>query len=738
MEPRFWLVLMAVDTLTRYKPKVLATIWIAVVVGSLLSLSLSAQNSNQFSRLQLWFLVGSSVAVLILLVLVLRKARQLLIAYQNNVSGSKLTARTTGAFIILVALPLLTVYFFSLSFLNRGIDSWFKVEIKQGLNDAVKLSRSALELRMREYGLRTETFAQQIARLSTAESILKLDEELRSSGASEIVMYGEHQQIIGISSVTMSDVKSIRAPEDLVRQISGSNTYVSLEPIKDSLYLIRTGAQIKSSDARNNAIRFVMVTYDLPRQFAELTDAVQRSYSQYGDLVALREPLKYSFRFTLTLVLLVTLLAGIYGAIYFAEVLFRPVRNLMIGTRAVADGDLSTKVPVTSKDEMGFLVDSFNDMTTRLSQARAETERSQKVVERERTQLAIILARLSTGVITIDRNLVLQIANEAAGSILGVDLGKSAGHFLSQISGSDDRLHQFAQDISQRFSAGRDEWREQIEIRGDAASASPRILVCACVALPQVNKEKKHYVIVFDDVTNLLHAQRDAAWGEVARRLAHEIKNPLTPIQLSAERIRRRLLPNLSASDTDLVERSTQTIINQVESLKKMVDDFTEYARGSLIEVSPFNLNALVNEVLDLYRTQETAIVIQVILDPGLEMLHADQGRVRQVLNNLFTNAIEALETVKAARLEVISEQIQVGKQYFAQISVSDNGLGFPLEMIEHIFDPYVTSKSRGTGLGLAIVKKIVSDHGGHIYAENLISGGARIRVMLPLPERLS
>jgi len=729
---------MAVDTLTRYKPKVLATIWIAVVVGSLLSLSLSAQNSNQFSRLQLWFLIGSSVAVLILLVLVLRKARQLLIAYQNNVSGSKLTARTTGAFIILVALPLLTVYFFSLSFLNRGIDSWFKVEIKQGLNDAVKLSRSALELRMREYGLRTETFAQQIARLSTAESILKLDEELRSSGASEIVMYGEHQQIIGISSVTMSDVKSIRAPEDLVRQISGSNTYVSLEPIKDSLYLIRTGAQIKSSDARNNAIRFVMVTYDLPRQFAELTDAVQRSYSQYGDLVALREPLKYSFRFTLTLVLLVTLLAGIYGAIYFAEVLFRPVRNLMIGTRAVADGDLSTKVPVTSKDEMGFLVDSFNDMTTRLSQARAETERSQKAVERERTQLAIILARLSTGVITIDRNLVLQIANEAAGSILGVDLGKSAGHFLSQISGSDDLLHQFAQDISQRFSAGREEWREQIEIRGDAASASPRILVCACVALPQVNKEKKHYVIVFDDVTNLLHAQRDAAWGEVARRLAHEIKNPLTPIQLSAERIRRRLLPNLSASDTDLVERSTQTIISQVESLKKMVDDFTEYARGSLIEVSPFNLNALVNEVLDLYRTQETAIVIQVILDPGLEMLHADQGRVRQVLNNLFTNAIEALETVKAARLEVISERIQVRKQYFAQISVSDNGLGFPLEMIEHIFDPYVTSKSRGTGLGLAIVKKIVSDHGGHIYAENLISGGARIRVMLPLPERLS
>jgi len=729
---------MAVDTLTRYKPKVLATIWIAVVVGSLLSLSLSAQNSNQFSRLQLWFLIGSSVAVLILLVLVLRKARQLLIAYQNNVSGSKLTARTTGAFIILVALPLLTVYFFSLSFLNRGIDSWFKVEIKQGLNDAVKLSRSALELRMREYGLRTETFAQQIARLSTAESILKLDEELRSSGASEIVMYGEHQQIIGISSVTMSDVKSIRAPEDLVRQISGSNTYVSLEPIKDSLYLIRTGAQIKSSDARNNAIRFVMVTYDLPRQFAELTDAVQRSYSQYGDLVALREPLKYSFRFTLTLVLLVTLLAGIYGAIYFAEVLFRPVRNLMIGTRAVADGDLSTKVPVTSKDEMGFLVDSFNDMTTRLSQARAETERSQKAVERERTQLAIILARLSTGVITIDRNLVLQIANEAAGSILGVDLGKSAGHFLSQISGSDDLLHQFAQDISQRFSAGREEWREQIEIRGDAASASPRILVCACVALPQVNKEKKHYVIVFDDVTNLLHAQRDAAWGEVARRLAHEIKNPLTPIQLSAERIRRRLLPNLSASDTDLVERSTQTIISQVESLKKMVDDFTEYARGSLIEVSPFNLNALVNEVLDLYRTQETAIVIQVILDPGLEMLHADQGRVRQVLNNLFTNAIEALETVKAARLEVISERIQVRKQYFAQISVSDNGLGFPLEMIEHIFDPYVTSKSRGTGLGLAIVKKIVSDHGGHIYAENLISGGARIRVMLPLSERLS
>jgi nitrogen fixation/metabolism regulation signal transduction histidine kinase len=243
------------------------------------------------------------------------------------------------------------------------------------------------------------------------------------------------------------------------------------------------------------------------------------------------------------------------------------------------------------------------------------------------------------------------------------------------------------------------------------------------------------YVIVLEDITHLLQAQRDAAWGEVARRLAHEIRNPLTPIQLSAERMRRRLLPALSGQDAEMVERSTHTIVQQVESMKQMVNDFSEYARAPAVRVAPFDLNQLVAEVADLYRAQEAAIPIVVDLGPGLELVEADRGRVRQILNNLLTNAFEALEGVRPASIGLQTRVVEDGGEACAAVTVTDNGPGFQAEMLGRVFDPYVTSKPRGTGLGLAIVKKIVEDHGGRIEADNRPEGGARVRVMLPLRE---
>lgn len=725
---------MVVATLSRYRAVWTIGIAVLVVLAALFALSLSTQNSEQFSRLQPWLLLASAIGVVVLSIMLARKVLQLVTAYRSNVAGSRLTVRTVTVFGALVALPLLTVYLFSLEFLNRGIDSWFRVEIKQGLNDAVVLSRSALELRMREYSSRTEALARRLGDNPPTAVALELERELRASGANEIVLYGAYSRILAATSRSVTDALPASPPQDLLRQVNNGRTYLSLDPRGDSQYVIRTAVPLASRTLPD--ARFVLVVYDLPRQFAELTDAVQRSYSQYGDLAALREPLKYSFRLTLTLVLLVTLLAAIYGAIYSAEVLFKPVQDLMAGTRAVAKGDFATRVPLTSRDEMGFLVQSFNDMTKRLRRAREETERSRLAVERERERLAIIMARLSTGVITVDRELVLRLANAAAGGILGVDLEREVGRPLAEFAAADDRLRQFVDELRARFTAGLEEWREQIEIAGVAGNSATRVLVCACVPLPDGGDAPRSYVIVFDDVTNLLQAQRDAAWGEVARRLAHEIKNPLTPIQLSAERMRRKLLPSLSGPDAEMVERSTHTIVQQVESMKQMVNDFGEYARAPSMQVASFDLNQLAGEVADLYRAQSAVVTIDTVFEPRSVAIDADRGRIRQVLNNLLTNAFEALEGVPGARIALHTELAEQEGVAVALLTVSDNGPGFQRELLARIFDPYVTSKPRGTGLGLAIVKKIVEDHGGRIEADNAPSGGARIRVMLPLKDR--
>ncbi len=730
---------MVAAALKKYRTPALIAISSVVVLGALFTLALSAQNSAQFGRLQPWILLVSVLGVIALSVLLARKIIQLVRAWRNHVPGSRLTTRTVTVFGILVAIPLLTVYLFSLEFLNRGIDSWFRVEIRQGLNDALVLSRAALDLRMREYSERTERFAQRIAALPVPEAIVALDEERRASGALEMVLYGPQQSIVAASSRTVPDVLPQRPPADVIRQVADGRTYVSLEPVAEGLYLIRAAAPLGDLGGGNRDGRFVLAIYEVPRQLAALTDAVQRAYSQYGDLAALREPLKYSFRLTLTLVLLVTLLSAIYGAIFSAEILFKPVQDLMAGTRAVAKGDFGTRLPLTSRDEMGFLVQSFNDMTKRLRRAREETERSRHAVERERERLAIILARLSTGVIVVDPQLQVLIANEAASSILGIDFAAHIGQALPQLSGGDERLRQFVAELGARFASGREEWREQIELPAGVAGASPgqtRTLACACVPLAGDAAQQRSFVIVFDDITQLLQVQRDAAWGEVARRLAHEIKNPLTPIQLSAERMRRRFLASMNEEDAKVMDRATHTIVQQVEAMKQMVNAFSEYARAPDMNVARFSLNQLVTEVADLYRSQDTSVELRPMLDERLEPLEADRGRVRQILNNLVTNALEALEGTPGARIELATGLGEVDGQPMAALAVQDNGPGFQKELLGRIFEPYVTSKPKGTGLGLAIVKKIVEEHGGRIEADNRPEGGARVRVMLPLKDR--
>jgi nitrogen fixation/metabolism regulation signal transduction histidine kinase len=708
----------------------LLVLWGAIAGGSLLLLGKSVQNSSEFIRLQPWILLINVVSVIALSILLARKIWQLVREYREHVPGSRLTARTVTIFGLLVVAPLLIVYLFSLEFLNRGIDSWFRVEIKQGLSNALSLSRDALDLRMREYSNSTQQLARALVDAPPGEIQQRLDQQRSALGAREIALFGDHENIIAASLENPLETLPSRPPSDLLRQVAQLRPYVSLEPQADGNYLIRTAAPLSDTQVSSDG-RYVVAIYPVPAQLAQLSEAVQRSYSNYGDLAAMREPLKISFRLTLTLVLLLAMLAAIYGAIFSAQRLVRPVQDLIAGTRAVGKGDFGTRLPLPSRDEMGFLVHSFNDMTKRLRRAHEEATQSREAVERERQRLAVILARLSTGVVAIDGTLTVRMANQAAGGILGTDLSAAAGRSLPELAANNDRLGQFVAAIAVRFAAGREEWREQLDLD---AEAGRRTLMCACTPLPWEDSGMG-YIIVFDDITALLQAQRDAAWGEVARRLAHEIKNPLTPIQLSAERMRRRFLGSMNPRDAEILERATHTIVQQVETMQQMVNAFSEYARAPEMKITRFSLNQLVTEVADLYRSQDSRATIRLDLDATLEGIEADRGRVRQILNNLFTNALEALEAVATPRVEVGTRLEQGADAAYAVVTVCDNGPGFQRELLGRVFDPYVTSKPKGTGLGLAIVKKIVEEHGGRIDADNRPDGGARVRVVLPVKD---
>jgi nitrogen fixation/metabolism regulation signal transduction histidine kinase len=635
---------------------------------------------------------------------------------------------------VLATLPILLVYFFAVQFLNKGIDSWFNVEMRQSLDDALVLSRSALETRMREHLAATELVADELAAVGGEPSGL-LETLRRGAGALEITIATESGAIIAVSKGLSSEVVPDEVPGEVLLQVRQGRPFVSLEPQAGGGYLVRTAVPLgNAADPRGRLV--VQALYPVAERIAALADTLQETYQQFGEKDYLRRPLKASFILTLTVVLLLSLLAAWYGAIFTAQRLVQPIQDLVKGTRAVAQGDLDTRLPLTSHDEMGFLVHSFNDMTKRLRLAREDQQRAQQAAETERANLAIILARLSTGVISLETDLRVRTANRAAITILGDELEGSVGRDLGAVGEEDGLLRQFADACRTRIAVGDLEWREQFTFQ---AGTARRILMCACTPLPREGEGEAPggFVLVFDDITVMLQAQREAAWGEVARRLAHEIKNPLTPIRLSAERMRHKLLPSMNEKDAQLLDRGTETIVQQVEAMKEMVNAFSEYARAPRFEMADVNLNQLVTEVTDLYRAQVAGrgVTLEVRLEPAITTLVADRGRLRQLLHNLLTNAVEALEGQPGGAITVATRLGFRSGEEVAEIAVEDNGPGFQRELIGQVFDPYVTTKQRGTGLGLAIVRKIVEEHRGHVEAENRAEGGARVRVDLPMNE---
>jgi nitrogen fixation/metabolism regulation signal transduction histidine kinase len=707
---------------------ILAATGVGLVLVALFLLSRTAQNSDDFDRLHNVILAINIAGVGVLFAFLVGNLSTLLREYRTHVPGAKLKARIVGMFVGLAVVPLLVVFYFSIQFINRGIDTWFDVDVEVGLENALKLSRAALEMQMRQHLYSTQQISQRLSDVNERQLIFELSMMRRESGASEITIYGSNNRILATSSDSSSATLPRPLAEEVVLQMQQDRPYVALDPEDFEIHT----AVLFSFRGRAEPVGVIQAHFPVTERLARMANSVDNSYREYQQLGFLRGPLKSTFSLTLTVVLMLSLLSAIYGAFILSGRLVKPIQDLVAGTRAVAEGDFDTRLPTPTRDEIGFLISSFNDMTQRLATARREASLSQALVEAERTNLEVILARLSTGVLALESDMRIRTANQASGAILGVQLENRAGEYLLDVAKGQALLEQFIDVAQVHLQAGETEWREQIVLRGEVGR---RVLTCACTTLPGDESHEAGYVIVFDDITALLQAQRDAAWGEVARRLAHEIKNPLTPIQLSAERMRRKYLDSMSGDEAQILDRATHTIVQQVEAMKEMVNAFSDYARAPDIELGKFDMDKLAHEVVDLYRAQESGIKIVLTSDPTMSMIEADIGRVRQIFHNLLRNATEALENTDNGRIDVHVSAAEFNGVDVVQIIVEDNGPGFRDGTINQIFDPYVTTKPRGTGLGLAIVKKLVEEHVGSIRAYNHKDGGAVISIRLPLDE---
>jgi PAS domain S-box-containing protein len=705
----------------------LAMLGIALWLIALLSFTRVTENSDDFAQRQTWILLINSVGIAVLLALIVSNLWALVRDYRRHVPGSRLRARMVSVLVMVAITPLVGVYIFSVEFINRGIDNWLNVDVERGLGDALELGQTVLGIQTRERLDEVRQFARELGGIDDPDLVAKLNSMRASSDAMELTVYGQNR-ILAVTSIDPEPGAPSYPTDEVLLQLRQQGQYVSVEPQPSGQYQILAAAAF-ALPVGNDALAFLQAKFPMEQRLSTLANAVQSSYNQVKELTYLRTALKYSFTLTLSLVLLISLLASVYGAFFFSHRLVTPIQQLMQGTRAVARGDFATRVPTPARDEIGFLVHSFNDMTQRLARASEDARSSQQQVERERRKLEVILARLSTGVVSLEPDLRIRTANHAASAILGVNLETHVGESIVKLAETEPVLGQFVGVAQGHLQREDSEWREQIMLRVEGGR---RVLMCACTELPGDTDSPNGYAIVFDDITALLQAQRDAAWGEVARRLAHEIKNPLTPIQLSAERLRRKYL-KAEGGEAGLLDRATHTIIQQVEAMKQMVNAFSEYARSPRMEVTRFDVNALIAELSELYAHHEKPLAITLSLSRDLPPIEADAGRLRQVLHNLLRNALEAMEHQDEARVEISTRRVTSAEADLVEIKVADNGPGFLRDIVHQAFEPYVTSKPKGTGLGLAIVKKLIEEHGGQINARNREQGGAEISILIPV-----
>ena len=700
------------------------------MLASLLIMSKALQNSVQTDQFYTGLLIFNTLGLLTLIILIGLNIRGLIKQARERIAGARLTVRMVTMFVILSVTPVLVLYYFSLDFLYRGIDSWFDLRVEQALEDSLELSQLALDTRMKELLKQSEQMAEEISQTNDALIPFEIDQFRIRSGADEMTVMTRQGIIIGSSSANPDNLVPDSPDETALFQVLQGNSYIGMDTIRNAGLSFRVVVNVPNSGINTEA-RIIQALYPLTERVNDLAQSVQSAFTQYKELSYLREQLKLSFILVLTMVLLFSIFSAVWAAFYSARKLAAPIRDLAEGTKSVAEGDYHTRLTVPGNDELGFLVASFNDMTRKIASARDAAKLSQDEAETHHKYLEAVLERLSSGVLVLDAGKCLRTVNISGGRILGIDISEILGLSFSRICKRYTHLEQLHNLFQSHIDQGKSVWDQQVTLFG---SSGRQVLMCRGTSIVPAREKALVHIIVFDDITAMLQGQRDAAWSEMARRLAHEIKNPLTPIQLAAERLRHKYLRSSPGDQAETLDRLTTTIIKQVETMKGMVNAFSDYARAPVISPRSVDLNRLLEEVVDLYRNMDTSVSITLNLTEDQSVISADQGRLRQVFNNVIKNALDAGRQGEDLTLSISTAYVSQTAMDYMEIRIRDSGSGVNEDIMSTVFEPYVTTKQKGTGLGLAIVKKIVEEHGGLVWIRNNAGGpGACVVIRLPI-----
>ncbi|MCE3263981.1 MAG: hypothetical protein K0R43_3060 [Pseudoduganella sp.] len=748
--------------------------YLFVVAGAVCSILLfllaSASDSSTFLERYYGWLLGLNAAVAVALVLLVGVSLfRLYSRYKSGKFGSRLMTRLVVLFAAIGVLPGLIIFMVSVQFLGHSIDSWFNVRVEEALDAGLDLGRAALDESLAELEAQARGTVRQLAEdpFYAAPATLARFVRRNPGTQSAIIVDADGGLIVSAMGERRVNLSADLPTAAMLAQAKEDPSYAGYEG-GGELREDHAGAPPAPPDANNVlrlrvlmaipdpvqpsgahlAPRYLQIIQAVPQRLAANGEILRTAYSDYKERFVARAGLRKMYLVMLTLTLLLAVFGAIAAAFLIANDLAQPLLLLAEGTRAVAEGDLSPRPIVASSDELGTLTQSFNTMTRQLSEARSAVERNRVALQNAKAHLESVLANMSAGVMVLDSEFRLVTCNDSVERILqhaGVTL---IGQPLAEVEG----MQEFAAAIINAFSAqsaqsaaGRNvarlHWQRQIEIARPPGSAEENELILLTRGSRLPLETGAGYIVVFDDITDVISAQRSIAWGEVARRLAHEIKNPLTPIQLSAERLQMKLESKLAGPDVELLNKASTTIVNQVSAMKRMVDDFRDYARTPPAVLHPLDLNSLVEEILHLYGSGEGNDIIHANLAPALPMVMGDDTQLRQVIHNLLQNAQDALQEHPPAdaepRIDVVTEGIiyqsaDGGTRIAVRLSISDNGPGFAPKILANAFEPYVTSKAKGTGLGLAMVKKIIEEHGGRIDIQNRDDrSGASVLILL-------
>lgn len=753
------------------------------VAGILMFVLASAsENTDFFERHYPWLLGMNLVVAVTLLGLVVLLLIRLVHQFRSRQFGSRLMLRLVLLFAMVGILPGVVIYVVSVQFVSRSIESWFNVQVESALESGIHLSQSALDETVNELSVKAHNLALELSDLSDSGQTSLLARQREQSRLQEATILNASGRVMLSANADTTSLMPDLPTAAMLREARTSRGFAALEGISDNadsaLAPGSNGAASASKPARNfntqndnnnfraravviippsskdgglrSQVRYLQLIQAVPKNLAVNAEAVRVAYGEYQARYLARSGLRKIYIATLTITLLLAIFGAIASAFLIATKLAKPLLLLAEGTRAVAGGDLSPRPIIASNDELGTLTQSFNTMTHQLLEARTSVEKNRADLEHAKARLESVLANMSAGVMVLDGDFVLVTYNQSVERILQHGFADHLGQQLASIDGLSPFVdaitrafsEQSAQSVAEGFSLQSSHWQKQIEIPrniGGTDTDHDITLLTRGSRLPVQNGTG--YILVFDDISGLISAERSIAWGEVARRLAHEIKNPLTPIQLSAERMQMKLQDKLSPNDLELLSKGTSTIVSQVSAMKRMVDDFRDYAKTPPAVLSILDLNSLITEILNLYIGGDERDIIHVQLAEDLPAVMGDPTQLRQVIHNLLQNAQDAtLEKHKGtsqARIDVITEVIHYPNangslSTAVRMSVEDNGPGFAPNILARAFEPYVTSKSRGTGLGLAMVKKIIDEHGGRIDIHNrLDANGAQVLILL-------